>query len=80
MYSNVDVGDREHGTNKKASWCGGVVVGGGRAGGCKEGPGAVGMWWLGIKWSSNRAPSSIAILYGKIGAPFQLRLNSIWNR
>jgi hypothetical protein len=41
MYSNVDVGDREHGTNKKASWCGGVVVGG--AGGCKEGPGAVGM-------------------------------------
>ena len=52
MYSNVDVGDREHGTNKKASWCGGVVV----AGGCKEGPGAVGMWWLGIKWSSNRAP------------------------
>ena len=39
MYSNVDIGDREHGTNKKASWCGGVVVGGGRAGGCKEGLG-----------------------------------------
>ena len=53
---------------------------GGRAGGCKEGPGVDGMWWLGIKWSSNRAPSSIAILYGKIGAPFQLRLSSIWNR
>ena len=31
VFSNVDVGDREHGTNKKASWCDGVVVGGGRA-------------------------------------------------
>ena len=37
MYSNVDVGDREHGTNKKASWCGGCWWG--RAGGYKEGPG-----------------------------------------
>ena len=32
----------------------------GRAGGCKERPGAVGMSWLGMKWSSNRAPSSIS--------------------
>ena len=45
MYSNVDVGDREHGTNKKASWCGGVVVGGGgraavrKAWGCRNGGG-----------------------------------------
>ena len=47
MYSNVDVGDREHGTNKKASWCGVVAwLLGGRAGGCKEGSGGGG-------WASN---------------------------
>jgi hypothetical protein len=48
----VDVVDREHGTNKIASWCGGVVVGGG----CKEGLGSVVGHQMEFK-TSNRAPS-----------------------